>query len=101
MINKYQPYDSNNPRSKRHEHVIFAFYLPGDGVCLKLANEEGYSELKCISHSYCMKCKGDCEYTVDSKLIDKEIKKWEEKTLNTSLHLYFMLPSHLYRVIRT
>ena len=82
LINKYLPYDSSDNWSKRHEHVILAFHLPNDDVCLKLPNEVRYSELKHTPHNYCMKSKkssrGDCEYVVDPSLIDKEIAKWDQ-----------------------
>ena len=79
--------NSNLPRisineyldSYRHEHVIFAFYLPDGNGCLRLANEVGYSELKQIPHDYCVKSKGGCEYFVDPSCVDEEIDtKWNK-----------------------
>ena len=70
---------SEYPYRDRHEHVIFAFYLPDGNVCLKLANEVRYSELTQISHDYCVKSKGNCKFIVDPSDIDEEIDtKWNQ-----------------------
>ena len=92
-INKYPLYDSHHKWARRHEHVILAFYLPDDNARLKLANEIGYSELKCVTHDYCVKSKNrkgelGCKFAVDPSLIDNEIStRWDQWRLEQSRQL--------------
>lgn len=80
--NNYFPIEYKvNKFHYRHEHVLIACYLP-EGTKIVLPNQKGFSELRLVNHSYCVKSWKEkrechCQFAVDREKMQTAIfAKW-------------------------